>query len=182
MKKTKNLVLTALFVALIAAGAFLKIPLPGVPISLQTLFTMLAGMLLGAKLGALSVGVYIALGLMGLPIFTSGGGITYVFQPTFGYMIGFVLAAALTGWISRKVERPGFVRLLLAGLAGTVVIYLCGTVYFYLISVFYLGKAVAIWPLVVSCMVTPLPGDILKCVLGALLARRLIPILDKDRV
>ena len=102
MKKTKNLVLTALFVALIAAGAFLKIPLPGVPISLQTLFTMLAGMLLGAKLGALSVGVYIALGLMGLPIFTSGGGITYVFQPTFGYMIGFVLAAALTAWISRR--------------------------------------------------------------------------------
>ncbi len=66
--KTKNLTLCALFVALIAAGAFIKIPVPVVPFTLQTLFTMLAGLLLGAKRGCTAVFIYIILGLMGLPI------------------------------------------------------------------------------------------------------------------
>ena len=79
--KTKDLTLCALFVALIAAGAFIKIPVPVVPFTLQTLFTMLAGLLLGAKRGCTAVCIYIILGLMGLPIFASGGGPGYIFQP-----------------------------------------------------------------------------------------------------
>ena len=59
MKKTKNLVMCSLFVALIVVGAFIKIPVPVVPFTLQLLFTMMAGLLLGGKLGAVSVGVYI---------------------------------------------------------------------------------------------------------------------------
>lgn len=76
---TRKLALCALFTALIAVGAFIKVPIPVVPIpvvpfTLQLLFTTLAGLLLGARCGALSVGVYILLGLMGLPIFAEGGG------------------------------------------------------------------------------------------------------------
>ena len=66
--KTKDLVLCAMFVALIAVGAFIKIPVPVVPFTLQFLFTMLAGLLLGPVNGALAVVVYIVLGLIGLPI------------------------------------------------------------------------------------------------------------------
>ncbi len=80
-EKTKDMILCSMFVALIAAGAFLKVPVPVVPFTLQYLFTMLAGLLLGAKKGALAVCVYILLGLCGLPIFAQGGGIGYVFQP-----------------------------------------------------------------------------------------------------
>ena len=75
MKKTKNLVMCSLFVALIVVGAFIKIPVPVVPFTLQLLFTMMAGLLLGGKLGAVSVGVYILMGLLGLPIFAEGGGL-----------------------------------------------------------------------------------------------------------
>lgn len=70
--KTKDLVLCAMFVALIAVGAFIKVPVPVVPFTLQFLFTMLAGLLLGPVNGALAVVVYIVLGLVGLPIFIPG--------------------------------------------------------------------------------------------------------------
>ena len=73
MNKTRNLIYCALFTALIAIGAFIKIPIPVVPFTLQYLFTMLAGLLLGSKLGCLSVVSYMLLGLAGLPIFSEGG-------------------------------------------------------------------------------------------------------------
>ena len=80
------MILCAMFVALIAVGAFIKVPIPVVPFTLQYLFTMLAGLLLGGKKGSLAVGIYILLGLIGLPIFAQGGGIGYIFQPSFGYI------------------------------------------------------------------------------------------------
>ena len=105
--KTKDLVLCAMFVALIAVGAFIKVPVPVVPFTLQFLFTMLAGLLLGPVNGALAVVVYIVLGLVGLPIFTQGGGPGYIFQPSFGYIIGFAVAAYVTGRIANEKSRPG---------------------------------------------------------------------------
>ena len=75
MTKTKSIIYCGLFTALIAVGAFIKIPVPVVPFTLQYLFTMLAGLLLGARLGSLSVFAYMVLGLAGLPIFTEGGGL-----------------------------------------------------------------------------------------------------------
>ena len=89
LTRTRSMVYCALFTALIAVGAFIRIPVPVVPFTLQYLFTMLAGLLLGAKRGAGSVTVYMLLGLAGLPIFTEGGGISYLFKPSFGYIIGF---------------------------------------------------------------------------------------------
>lgn len=75
MKNTRDLILVAIFAALTAIGAFIKIPVPYVPFTLQYLFCALAGMILGSKLGALSQIVYVAIGLAGLPVFTEGGGI-----------------------------------------------------------------------------------------------------------
>ena len=100
----KKLTLCALFTALIAVGAFIHIPIPILPFTLQTMFTLLAGSLLGAKLGSMSVLVYIALGLMGFPVFAQGGGIAYVLKPSFGYIIGFFFATYVTGTISHKVK------------------------------------------------------------------------------
>ena len=71
--KTKELVLCAMFVALIAAGAFIKIPIPVVPFTLQYLFTMMAGLLLGGRLALCATGADVLLGLAGLPIFVQGG-------------------------------------------------------------------------------------------------------------
>ena len=101
--KTKDLVLCAMFVALIAVGAFIKVPVPVVPFTLQFLFTMLAGLLLGPGNGALAVVIYIVLGLAGLPIFTQGGGPGYIFQPSFGYIIGFAAAGFFGPTIMKNV-------------------------------------------------------------------------------
>ena len=102
----RNMILCALFAALIAVGAFIKIPVPVVPFTLQYLFTMLSGLMLGSKWGLAAVGIYIALGLAGLPVFAQGGGIGYVLQPSFGYIIGFALGAFVTGLIAQKSAGP----------------------------------------------------------------------------
>ena len=177
IKRTRNLILCALFVALIAVGAFIRIPVPVVPFTLQFLFTMLAGLLLGPRLGAASVGIYIVLGLVGLPVFAEGGGFSYIFKPSFGYIIGFAVAAYVTGAIANRVARPGYKRLLAANFLGLFIVYAFGMVYYYLISDLYLGTPIGLWPLFRYCFILAVPGDILLCVLGAILGKRLIPII-----
>ena len=97
MKFLKTLFLVILFAALTALGAYIKIPIQPVPVTLQVFFALLSGALLGAELGALSQVLYLLAGLLGLPVFAFGGGLTYVLQPTFGYLIGYVLAAYVVG-------------------------------------------------------------------------------------
>ena len=174
-RKTTSLLLCALFTALVAVGAFIRIPVPLVPFSLQFWFTTMAGLLLGPRLGALSVLVYVLLGLVGVPVFTQGGGPGYIFQPTFGYLLGFIVGTWLTGKIAWAKREPDLKWLLLAALAGLLVVYTCGTVYCYWISNFVLGNTITFWPLMVTCFFLPLPGDLALCVVSALLGKRLMP-------
>ncbi len=175
-----ELVLCALFTALIAIGAFIKIPIPVVPFTLQFLFTMLAGLLLGPRSGAISVGVYIALGLMGLPIFAEGGGFAYIFKPSFGYLIGFCIASAVTGAIANKVENPSYKRLLSANFTGLAIVYLLGMLYYYLICNYLIDASISIPTLLLYCFVMAVPGDIVLCILSAGIAKRLIPMRKKQ--
>ena len=174
-KKTTSLLLCAMFTALICIGAFIRIPTPLVPLSMQLWCTTMAGMLLGPKLGAVSVLVYVLLGLIGVPVFTMGGGIGYVLQPTFGYLIGFIIGTWLTGYLARKKDEPGFKWLLLAAFAGMFAVYIIGTAYCYFISRFVLGTGIAFWPLFISCFVLPFPGDAVLCAVSAWAAKRMIP-------
>ena len=178
MNKTYKMILCALFAALAAIGAFIKIPTPLVPITLQLLFTLMAGIILGSKLGAISVGSYVLIGLLGIPVFTGGGGPSYVLQTSFGYILGFVLGAFVAGLIAEK-GKPTFVRFLIASLAGLLAVYMIGVPYFYFISKLYLKKEVAVGELVLNGFLIFLPGDILKCVICAFLGKRLVPIVRK---
>lgn len=180
--KTQKLILCSLFVALIVVGTFIKIPIPVVPFTLQFLFTMLAGLLLGGKLGSLSVVVYIIMGLIGIPVFAEGGGFSYVLKPSFGYIIGFAIAAYVTGTIANKVQKPGYKRLFAATFIGLFIVYLCGMVYYYLISDFYLGTPIGLWPLFLYCFILAVPGDIVLCIIGVTLGKRLIPFMKKNRM
>ncbi|MEA4853070.1 MAG: biotin transporter BioY [Christensenella sp.] len=101
-----------------------------VPFTLQFLFTTLAGLLLGGKNGASSVAISIILGLIGLPIFSPGGGISYIFNPTFGYLLGFCAGAYLTGRIARAKPNLFFKRLRAACFSGLLVVYMFGMVYY----------------------------------------------------
>lgn len=175
----RQIVLCALFAALTAVGAFIKIPVPVVPFTLQLLFSTLAGLLLGKRYGALSVLLYIVIGLIGIPVFTEGGGIQYIFKPTFGYIIGFCLGAFVTGAIAHSVPSPSFLRLLAASFAGLVVVYVFGMVYFYLISNFVTGDAITFAKVFIYCFLLVVPGDILLCVVAAVISKRIIPVLRK---
>ncbi|HAX72040.1 MAG TPA: biotin transporter BioY, partial [Firmicutes bacterium] len=164
-----------LFSALIAVGAFIKIPIPVVPFTLQVLFTMLAALLLGARLGALSVGIYVLIGLLGLPVFTKGGGLSYIFQPTFGYLIGFIVGAFVTGVIAHKKKDPTFKSMLVGSLMGLLIVYLFGTVYYYVMANYYLQQPVAVWTVFVYCFLVFIPGDVFSCFVASKLSLRLLP-------
>ncbi len=179
--KTKDLALTALFAALIAAGAFIKIPIPVVPFTLQFLFTTLAGLILGPKRGAVSVLCYLILGLIGLPVFSEGGGIFYVLNPTFGYLIGFLMGTIVTGTVARRAQQPSFLRLLAACFAGLVIVYAAGMLYYWIICTFYTQTGIGIGALFLYCFVLAVPGDIFLCFLSAVVAKRLYPVLVKSK-
>ena len=171
MNKTKGLVLAALFAALTAIGAFLKIPVGGMAITLQFFFTAMAGVLLGAKWGAISQAVYVLLGLVGLPIFTKGGGVGYLFEPSFGFLLGLIPSAAVIGLLCGDGKKP--VRVFLACTAGLGVLYLVGMPYMYLILNVYMGLGKAMKSLLWSYMIIYLPGDFAKIIVTVLLARPL---------
>ena len=166
-RKTLMLVLTALFAALTAIGAFFKIPFALAAISLQFLFTAMAGILLGAGYGALSQGVYVLIGLVGVPIFALGGGLSYVLQPTFGFLLGLIPSALVIG---KLAKRPlTFWGTALAMLVGLAVLYAIGVPYMALIANAYLGKGLTFWQVIKNGMLIYLPGDLLKIALGSFL-------------
>ena len=174
--KLRNHILCAIFTALIAIGAFIRIPVPVVPFTLQFLFTTLAGVLLGSRLGAISVVLYIALGLLGVPVFAEGGGPGYILKPSFGYLPGFAIGAYISGYFAEKPGASSFKNLLLGNALNLAVVYLCGMVYCYMISNYYLGTPIAIWPLVLYCFILAVPGDAVLCVVAAILGSRLVPV------
>lgn len=171
--------LCGLFSALIAIGAFIKIPVPVVPFTLQFLFTNLAGLLLGPRLGSLAVAVYIGVGLLGVPVFTEGGGLGYIFQPTFGYLLGFYIGTYITGKIAFQGSKQSFNRLLFACLAALAIVYFTGALYYYGMVSYYIKQPIAVWSLVLYCLLLPLPGDLAICFASAFLGKRLLPIIKR---
>lgn len=177
--KSLKIAYCGLFVALIIVGAFIKIPIPVVPFTLQFLFTMLAGLLLGSKLGALSVTIYMVLGLIGVPIFAEGGGVGYVLKPSFGYILGFILGSFITGFIVEHLKTRKYYMVLIANFAGLLVVYLVGMAYYFVISNYVINTPIGLWPLFLYCFLLAVPGDIVLCFVGAGLAMKLIPIVNK---
>ena len=174
--RTKMLARTALFAALTAVGAFIKIPLGVSSITLQFFFTAMAGCLLGPVWGTVSQGVYVLLGLVGLPIFTMGGGFGYIFQPTFGFLLGLIPCAWVIGLITKGGKS--WWRGALASLAGLAVLYAVGLPYMALILNGYMGAGWSLQRILRDGMLLFLPGDALKIVVGALLFPQLSRALD----
>ena len=163
--KVKDLILTALFAALTAIGAFLGFKFVLASITLQFLFTAMAGVLLGRRYGALSQAVYVLLGLVGVPIFAQGGGFSYVLQPTFGFLLGLIPAAWVVGAAADESLDPR--RMALASLAGLAVLYAVGMPYMALILNVYMGKGMTLSALLWAGMLPYLPGDAVKIIVAA---------------
>ena len=177
---TQDVAVCGLFTALIAVGAFIKIVIPvgadTMNFTLQWLFVLLAGLLLGSKRAFRSVAVYLITGLIGFPIFARGGGPAYLLRPTFGFLLGFALAAWAIGFLCEKLRPAKSITWFFTTLAGFVLYYGMGILYFYLITHLLASQTpVGIGVIFgVYCLPTMLP-DLMLCVLAVMLAGRLRP-------
>lgn len=164
----QSVVYAGMFAALTAAGAFIAIPISVVPFTLQNLFTTLAGLLLGARVGALSQITYILVGLAGLPVFAGGkAGLGVLLGPTGGYLIGFVLGAFTIGKLAEIRKHPSAWWLFASALLGHVVIYGAGVTWLSFIAHISVRKAAIVG------LLPFLPGDVLKCIVAAIVARKI---------
>ena len=168
MNISQNLHMTvyaSLFAALISVGAYLSIPIGPVPIVLQNLFVLLAGLLLGSRWGFATVSVYLLAGAVGLPVFAGGlGGIGRILGPTGGYLIGYLPAVWLIGIISEK-WGPRAVFDVFAMVLGSIIIYVSGVAWLKTLTGMTMMKtlAVGVFPFLL--------GDALKIAAAVPIAR-----------
>lgn len=133
-RKLTMTVLTVLFTALMAVGASIRIPIGPVPIATTSFFVLTAGLVLGPAWGFAATVLYLFLGAAGFPVFTGGGGALLLTGPTGGYLLGYCVAAVVTGLLATNRLRTGseisaaVARNIIALLAGTLCIYLFGVV------------------------------------------------------
>lgn len=165
----------AIFVALMIAGAFIKIPFPLMPLTFQTVFAVLAGLLLGWKKGMISMTVYAVMGLIGIPVFTSGGGIFYVTMPSFGYILGFIASAGVAGIAYSRKKRIW--QTVLLALAAYLVDYVIGIAYF--IAVWQLSGYSGLWQAVVTYNLFYMPKDAVLTLLEAFLSVAVTPAIKR---
>ena len=164
---TRETAAAALFAALMAVSAFVAIPVGSVPFTLQVYVVLLAGMVLGARVGALSVSAYLTLGLVAPVYAGSASGLGVLFGPTGGYLLGFVGAVIVSGFIAERGERT-LPRLLIAGLLGIVPIYALGATWL------ALQLDLSATAAVLTGIVPFVWVDVLKAVAAALTARALV--------
>lgn len=174
---TKQTALCAIFLALIIVGAFIRVPIGTVPVTLQLFFVLLASQLLTISATLFCVLSYIALGLIGLPVFANGGGIGYVLQPSFGYLIGFVFCGLLVSYLSHKNKKQTIKKLFLINLIGCACIYLFALPFCWFLNAFYFSNELKLWPLIFSFYLVFVPSDIIFCLLSAITAKRIKPFL-----
>ncbi len=176
---TRDMILIGVFAALMVVGARLSIPTPfGVPLTFQLFFAIYTGLLLTARNAMFSQLIYVVLGLVGVPVFASGGGPQYIFNPTFGFIIGFLVCAGIIGYLMQNLAEVKFGKVLVYSVAGYAAAYLIGNVYFYLIMNLYLGKTMGM--LTVSGIMFPyMIKDFVLLVLASYTATLVIPALRR---
>jgi biotin transport system substrate-specific component len=167
----KMTVYSALFVALIAMGAFIAIPIGPVPIVLQNMFVLLAGIILGPVWGVACVSIYLLIGLAGLPVFAGGtSGIGKLFGPTGGYLLAYLPAVFVTGAISKGLKKS-IASDLLAMTTGSLIVYAIGVPW--LKTAFSLS-----WQKAIAAGMLPfLIGDGLKIAAAAVMAQKIRPLI-----
>lgn len=173
--KARDMILIALFTALTAIGAFIKIPIPPVPITMQLAFVVYAGIFLGARKAMMSQLLYLLIGLIGIPIFTYGGGITYIFQPTFGYLIGFLLCATVIGFGVDRMGKVTFLGLFAWSILGLALVYVIGVLYLYGIVNVYFGQVMTMTAALKVGLLPFILKDLIVLVIVAWTAVRVYP-------
>uniref|UniRef100_UPI00082D7215 biotin transporter BioY n=1 Tax=Abyssisolibacter fermentans TaxID=1766203 RepID=UPI00082D7215 len=124
--------------------------------------------------------VYVCMGLAGLPVFSGGkGGFNYIVEPTFGYLIGFIICAYVIGRLTENMGKVSVFRLLISVMAGLAIVYVLGAAYLYLMLNVYLGKAFTIKSAIISGIVPFVLWDAIKGVVAVVTSVSVIPRLRK---
>ncbi|MDQ0970160.1 biotin transport system substrate-specific component [Neobacillus niacini] len=185
--KTTELTAAAMFVALMAVGANITSIVPfmvvgGVPITLQTFFAILAGVVLGSRLGAIAMMVYMFVGLVGVPVFAQfGGGFGTFLKPTFGFIVSYVFTAYITGYLIEKMKNTVGV-FAFAALVGMAINYVFGTNWMYAAYKIWAAAPEGFtYKLAWLWMVVPLPKDIILAILAGVMGHRLKRTLSKSQ-
>lgn len=180
---TQELALAAMFTALMCIVTMLvRIfqPIVVLPFSLQPFIMLLAACMLSPRAASLSMLAYLGLGLMGLPVFSVPpyGGPAYVLLPSFGFILGFPVAA----WVQSKlINKISVFNFFIAGIVGVIIYYLIGLPYMYVILKFYLGEAINVMNLIKIGFLPFITFDLIKIAIASLLAVQLIRKLDLQR-
>ena len=170
-KQLRMTVYTSLFVAFIAIGAFIAIPVGPVPIVLQNMFVLLAAIILGPVWGLACVTIYLLIGFAGLPVFAGGtSGIGKLFGPTGGYLLGYFPAVFVTAAISKGLGKK-FSSDIIAMVIGSLIVYAAGVPWLKAVTAMTFEKALTVG------MIPFLPGDVLKIIAAAFIARTLRPVI-----
>ena len=171
--KTKYLALSALCTALMIVGAYLRFPLPilAVQFTTQVFFLLVTGLMLPPKYSTGALCAYMLLGLMGLPVFSQGGGLQTVFTFNFGYLLGFIFSAFLTSILHQrwKKKKWGYI---LPALIGMLAVYAIALPYAALLAALYMAKPISFTVLMNGFFLTFLPLDIIKAAGAALVAKQ----------
>ncbi len=176
--KTRRLIYISIFAILTAVGAKIAIPLPLIPFTLQTMFCILSGILLGPKYGAASQALYMLMGLIGIPVFTVGSGLASIFMPSFGYVVGFVACAWVAGMITQKISASGRIPrtrdYMAASLVGVATVYIFRLAHLYVIVNFWMpGNGMTLMKVLSIGLFSTIGGDIVKAFLSSVIAVRI---------
>ncbi|MBR2953582.1 MAG: biotin transporter BioY [Clostridia bacterium] len=182
--KRRNLIVTltlsALFCTLICISSFIRIPMPNMmPVTLQTFFVLLTGLVLPLKASTLAITTYIALGLIGLPIFLGGGGLGYILMPNFGFVIGFFIATVIISAVTQKLKYSKLWQYIVISLLCIAVIYIIGVLYFAFITNIHNNNDYS-WVWFIQTVFLPfLPKEIICTILASLSAYKIRPYITK---
>jgi len=164
LQKSRTIAYSAAFIGLLSLGAWVSIPFFPVPLTLQTLFVLLAGAVM-KRYAVIPVSLYVVLGALGLPVFHTGvAGFGILLGPTGGYLIGFIFAALVVGL---AYERESVTIRITGLLAGTVIIYGCGVAWL------MYSLTIGLSPAVLSGVLPFIPGDVIKIYAAYIIAKRL---------
>lgn len=171
--------LVSLFASLLCVSSYIVLPIGPVPVTLQVLFVLLAGALLGAEMGALSVVIWILLGVFGLPVFAGGkAGPLVLLGPTGGYLFGFIVCAWIVGTMTRS-QNQSCLRTGTAMLLGIIAAYAFGLAGFMASFAFFLQKPMTLQQAVSLSVLPFVPFDLVKVALGAWMAPILLSALER---
>lgn len=182
--KRRNLIVTltlsALFCTLICVGSLIRIPIPNMmPMTLQTFFVLLTALVLPLKASTLATVTYMVLGLIGLPIFSGGGGLGYVLMPNFGFIIGFLISTVIISVITESLKKRNLWQCIAISLLGIIIIYIIGILYFaFITNVYNDNDCSAIW-FIQTIFLPFLPKEIICIILASISAYKIRPYIIK---